>query len=145
MSEEHKELAARIALEVFNEGRIDVVDEVVHRDFIDHSNPLPGASPDREGLKTMAVMFRQTFPDLHNTITHSVAEADLVVQHVTSTGTMRGELMGMQPTGKAASWEAIHIVRFRDGKLAEHWAVADQLGMLQQLGLAQMPGQRQPA
>lgn len=145
MSEELKDLAARIALEVFNEGRIDVVDEVLHADFVDHSTPMPGVSRDREGLKTMAQMMRGTFPDLHNTITQSIAEGDLVVQHVTSTGTMRGEMMGMQPTGKMASWDAIHIVRFRDGKLAEHWAVADQLGMLQQLGLAQLPGQRQPA
>lgn len=92
----------------------------------------------------MVSLVRRAFPDLHNTINHEVAEGDLVATHVTSTGTMRGELAGMPPSGKQATWDAIHIVRFRDGKLAEHWVVQDQLGMLQQLGFVPASGPAQP-
>ncbi len=52
---------------------------------------------------------------------------------------MRGDFMGMKATGKSATWDAVHIARVRDGKVAEHWAVQDQLGMLQRLGLAPAP------
>ena len=54
---------------------------------------------------------------------------------MSASGTMKGEFAGMKPTGKSATWDEVHIVRMKDGKAVEHWAV-DQLGMLQQLGLA---------
>jgi predicted ester cyclase len=72
------------------------------------------------------------------TIDFSVAEGDKVMQRVTAHGTMKGELMGMKATGKSATWTESHIVRFVNGRLVEHWANLDQVGMLQQLGL--MPG-----
>ncbi len=145
MSEDFKAVAARMPSEVFTQGKVEVIDEVVHTDFVDHGDPLPGISNDREGLKAMVAALREAFPDLTNTVNHVVAEGDLVAQHVTTSGTMLGELAGMPPTGKHASWDAMHLVRFRDGKIAEHWVVVDQLGMFRQLGFAQMPGQRQPA
>ncbi len=55
--------------------------------------------------------------------------------HVTNAGTMQGEWAGMPPTGKHATWSAVHISRIVDGRIVEHWVVQDQLGMLQQLGL----------
>ena len=76
------------------------------------------------------------FSDFKVTVVHSVAEGDLVVQHTRNTGTMTGEFRGMKPTGKSATWDIVHIVRFQDGKAVEHWAIADNLAMLQQLGLA---------
>jgi predicted ester cyclase len=54
---------------------------------------------------------------------------------------MRGDFMGMPAAGKEATWSEIHITRFADGKAVEHWGVVDQLGMLQQLGFAEAPGQ----
>jgi predicted ester cyclase len=138
MSEELKAIAARMPTEVFNEGRLDVIDEVMAPDFVDHGLP-PGMSNDREGVKAFAAAAREAFPDLVNTVTHVVAEGDLVCQHVSSTGTMRGDFAGMQASGKQATWEAIHLMRFRGKQAVEHWVVSDQLGMLQQLGFIEMP------
>ncbi len=53
---------------------------------------------------------------------------------------MTGEFMGMPASGRSAAWDEVHIGRFANGKLAEHWAVVDQLGMLHQLGFAPTPG-----
>jgi predicted ester cyclase len=53
---------------------------------------------------------------------------------IRASGTMTGDFMGMPASGKSATWEETHMARFADGKLAEHWAVIDQLGMLTQLG-----------
>ena len=141
MSEENKAAAARIPLEVFSQGKLEVIDEVISAEMTDHGPPqLPGQPPGREGVRVLAAAVRQAFPDLNMTISHEVAEGDLVVQHVTTSGTMRGEFAGMPPSGKQATWDSIHIARFRDGKVVEHWVVQDQLGMLQQLGFIAVPG-----
>jgi predicted ester cyclase len=52
---------------------------------------------------------------------------------------MRGDFQGMPASGKEATWSEIHIVRFADGKVVEHWGVVDQLGMLAQLGFGAPP------
>jgi steroid delta-isomerase-like uncharacterized protein len=145
MSEENKSLAARMPLEVFGQGKLDVVDEVLAPDFVDHNTPMPGLAPDREGVKAFAAVIRKAFPNLHNTINRVVAEDDLVVLHVTSSATMEGEFAGMPPSGKQATWDAVHIQRVRDGRIVEHWTVQDQLGMLQQLGFIPASGAAQTA
>jgi len=126
---------------VFNEGKLEVIDEVMAPDFVDHGALLPGMSNDRAGVKAFAAAVREAFPDLENTVNYVVAEGDLVVQHVTTKATMRGDFAGMPASGKQATWDAIHLVRFRDRKAVEHWVVSDQLGMLQQLGFVQIPSQ----
>ena len=143
MSEENKALVARMPLEVYNQGKLDVINEVLAEDFVDHARPLPGMPlpTGREGAMALAAAVRQAFPDLKVTINHSIAEGDLVVNHVTTTATMKGNFAGMEPSGKQASWEAMHIGRVRDGKVVEHWVVQDDIGMLQQLGFLPVPGE----
>ena len=139
MSEQNKALAARIPLEAFNQGKLEVIDEVIADNHIDHAVLPPGLPPGKEGLKLLAKGLRSAFPDLKITIDLQVAEGDLVVAHATTTGTMKGEFAGMPPSGKTATWEAIHITRVKDGKIVEHWAVQDNMGMLQQLGFVPTP------
>jgi predicted ester cyclase len=134
-SQSDKKTLSRIPLEAFNEGRPEVVDDVAAPDFVSHGQP-PGFPPGREGLKALIGAIRSAFPDLRYEELHVVAEGDTVVQHVRASGTMKGDFNGMQPTGKHATWEEVHIVRMRDGKAVEHWPVLDQLSMLQQLGFA---------
>jgi predicted ester cyclase len=87
-------------------------------------------------------MLRGAFPDLHLTVEDVVAEGEKVVVRTTARGTMKGDFLGMKPTGKTATWTEIHIGRYAGGKVAEHWATIDQLGMLQQLGLVATPEQQ---
>ena len=139
MSEKNKALAARIPLEAFNQGKLEVIDEVVADNSIDHGELPPGMPAGKEGIKLLVKALRRAFPDFKITIDRQVAEGDLVVQHVSTTGTMKGEFAGMPASGKTATWEAIHITRVKDGKIVEHWQVQDQLGMLQQLGFIPKP------
>jgi steroid delta-isomerase-like uncharacterized protein len=143
MSEQNKAIAARIPLEAFNQGKLDAIDEVIADNHVDHAIRPPGVPSGKEGLKVLVKSQRSAFPDLKIVIDLQVAEGDLVVQHATSTGTMKGEFAGMPPSGKTAKWEAIHISRIKDGKIVEHWMVQDQLGMLRQLGF--MPATAAPA
>ena len=57
----------------------------------------------------------------------------------TGTGTHVGDLMGIAPTGREISVEAITIHRMKDGLIAEEWTVWDALGLLQQVGAVPAP------
>jgi steroid delta-isomerase-like uncharacterized protein len=139
-TEENKANSRRFVDEVINRGNFAVVDELASPNFVDHSSP-PGVPPTNEGTKAFFAMLRAAFPDLRATVEDQFAEGDRVVQRVTTRGTMRGAFQGMPASGKEATWSGIHITRYADGKVVEHWGVVDQLGMLAQLGFAQAPGQ----
>jgi len=133
MSEQNKAVFRRIVEEVFNQGRLETADEL-GTGYIEHS-PAPGQGPGIEGFKDMVRLFRGAFPDLRVTIEDLIAEGDRVAGRMTTTGTHRGQFLGLAPTGKRFSIAEIHILRFANGKVAEHWGVTDDLGMLQQLGV----------
>ena len=87
---------------------------------------------------------QSTFPDVQLTIQNSVAEGEWVVVRCTFSGTHRGVgrmpvsggmLVGVQPTGRHFEVQHIHMYQLRNGKIAEHFANRDDLGMMQQLGL----------
>src|SRR5262249_44613941 len=80
-------------------------------------------------------------PDQGFEILDLIAEGDKVAARVTWRGTFEGRFIGIQGTGKPFAVQHIHIFRLRDGKIAEHWAVRDDLGMMQQTGAIPAPGQ----
>ena len=139
MSTEENKAIAKQAVEAINAGDLSQLESLVAPDGADHAVP-PGMPPTRESAIQFLTMFRAAFPDLHYTLEDVIAEGERVVQRATASGTMKGEFLGMPATGKSATWTEIHIVRVKDGKIVEHWASVDQLGMLQQLGLAPAPG-----
>jgi predicted ester cyclase len=135
-AEQNKAISRRIPVEVFEQGRVAVVDEICAPDMIDHGTPPPGIPQGREGIKAIALALRKGFPDIKYKIDHQIAEGDIVASYVTVSGTHKGEIFGMPATGKRAEWAEAHFVKVVNGKLTEHWGVQDQLGMLRQLGLA---------
>ena len=139
MTPEIKLTAERIPLEVINKGDFALIDELLTTDFVDHS-PQPGVAPTRDGLKQSLRALKVAFPDVRYTIENAVACGDQVVHFLKATGTMTGDFMGIPATGKPATWTEIHIGRGVNGRLTEHWAVIDQLGMLVQLGIVPAPG-----
>lgn len=140
MSLEENKVVAKRAVEAINAGDFALLESLVTADGIDHAVP-PNMPPTRDSAVQFLTMFRAAFPDLKYTVEDVIAEGDLVVQRSTATGTMKGDFLGMPATGKSATWGETHIVRVQNGKIVEHWASVDQLGMLQQLGLAPAPGQ----
>ena len=138
MNTDIQRTAERIPLEVLNSGRFELLDELLAPDFVDHS-PLAGVAPTREGLKESTKALRMAFPDIRYTIEDSIVCGDQIVHRLHATGTMTGELNGMPATGKRASWTEIHIGRGVNGRLTEHWGLADRFGMLVQLGIVPSP------
>ena len=139
-AEENKRAATRFVEEVINRGDLNAIDDLSAPNVVDH-NPPPGFEPGIQGFKQFIQMFRSAFPDLRYSVEDSIADGDKVVQRLRARGTMQGDFLGMPASGKSATWEEIHISRFANGKIVEHWGVVDQLGMFQQLGFAEAPGQ----
>lgn len=140
-SEENKTLGRRI-VEAINSGNLTTIDEVFAPSYVDRT-PFPGSTPDREGYKQSLTAFRAAFPDFRYTIDDEIVAGDKLVHRLTGRGTQKGEFQGVPATGKQATWSEIHIGRVVNGKVVEHWGLLDQLGMMQQLGLA--PAAKVPA
>ena len=140
-SEENKTLGRRI-VEAINSGNLTTIDEVFAPGYVDRT-PFPGSTPDREGYKQSLTEFRAAFPDFRYTIDDEIVAGDKLVHRLTGRGTQKGEFQGVPATGKQATWSEIHIGRVVNGKVVEHWGLLDQLGMMQQLGLA--PAAKVPA
>jgi steroid delta-isomerase-like uncharacterized protein len=136
---DYKEMAQRWYSEVMSGGKTEVIDELCAPDFFDH-DPLPGTTADLAGLKDFVAQIRAAFPDMQVTPDDMIAEGDQLAVRSTMRGTHQGDFMGIPATGKRASWTEMHIGRGVDGRLTEHWAVVDQLGMLVQLGVVPAPG-----
>ncbi len=140
-TETNKQLIRRILQEGFLKGNLAVLDDIVAPDFRDHQPLPPGLPSGLAGAKAFIASQRAAFPDLKVTIEDITADGDKVWDRLRVEATNTGPFMGMPPTGKRVTIEVFDLHRFADGKLVEHWAVADQLGMMQQLGLVPAPGQ----
>lgn len=135
---EHKALIHR-TVDAFNLGDWDAVDRLFAPDYVDHDPYRANLPPGPAGVKQAWTGFRAAFPDLHATIEDLIAEGDKVAVRGAIRGTHLGELMGIPPTGKRVTMTLIDVNRIGGGKLAERWAEADMLGMLQQLGVVPGP------
>jgi predicted ester cyclase len=134
MSEELKAKARRIWEEVIPSGDIDGLAELLAEDGIDH-----GARPDepqglagaQQSMRWLGSVFSNQRWEIHQVI----GEDETVVVYCTLHGRHTGDLMGIPPTNRDVSMDYVHIVRFSDGKVAEHWGVRDDMALMRQLGV----------
>ena len=135
-TEENKAIARRVFEEGWNQGKLDVIDEIVTSDYLLRDPSMPEDIRGPEGFKQFITMYRAAFPDIHFTVEDQIAEGDKVVTRWTGTGTHQGELMGIAATGiRGRGVTGVTIDRMAGGKAVESWNAWDVLGMLQQLGV----------
>ena len=138
--EENKALIRREYEEVWNGGKLDVINELYAPNWVGH---MPGR-PDIHGIesiKRMANIFYTAFPDMEYTIDDMVAEGDKVAVRWTLAGTHEGELMGVSPTGVQVTLRGNSILRFAEGKCVELWSSFDSRVIWPQLGVTPPLGQ----
>lgn len=140
-SEANKAISRRFFDEIFGQGKLAAADEIISSGHV-NSGPgsLPGLPPGREGTKMFVTAYRSAFPDVHFTIDEQIAEGDMVMTRWTASGTHKGELAGIPPTGKAVTVTGITVDRIMNGQTIASWGIFDQFGMLQQLGVIPSPG-----
>jgi len=142
MSAEQNKALVQRWLEGVDTGDVRVVDEFVSADYADHNPPpFPGLSPGIEGSREAFSHALKVFSDFHHEINDQYADGDWVITRITGYGKHTGEFLGIPPTGKDVKMEGITVHRIVDGKLVEHWAQQDALGLLIQLGAVPPPGQ----
>src|SRR5215212_10139847 len=109
-AQENKEKARRFMEEGFGQGKTELLDEVLHSDFVCY-DPNSEAG-DVRGVQTMKQeieYFRSAVPDLSYTVEDQVAEGDEVVTRWTAKGTHQGDFFGVAPTGKHIEMSGIQI------------------------------------
>jgi predicted ester cyclase len=132
--EELKAKARRIWEDIFPTGDVDALAEVLATGGVDHS-ARPGEPQGLDGAVRTMNWLRSVFSDQRWEIHQVVGEADTVVVHATHHARHTGELMGIQPTGREVAYDHVHIVRFADGKVVEHWGMHDDMSLMRQLGV----------
>ena len=130
----NEEIARRYAEEVWGEGNVDVMDDLLAEDQIYHDPTFSGTEHVDE-FKEFIRGYHETFPDLRFDIEGMIAEDDTVAFWGRASGTHEGEFMGIPPTGNRIDVMGINVVRIEDGRIAERWANLDLFGMLRQLGV----------
>jgi steroid delta-isomerase-like uncharacterized protein len=131
-AEDNKNLNMRW-IQAFNER--DWATEAACRtaDYQAHMSGMPGPI-DSEGWAGFMGSFFTAFPDAQIALEGSLGERDLVASRWTITGTHRGDFQGVPGTGRQVTISGTDFSRVVDGKIAEHWAQFDLIGVMQQIG-----------
>jgi steroid delta-isomerase-like uncharacterized protein len=145
MSLKENKALVRRAYEGFNDGSVDVLDEVFAPDYVAH---FPGSEPvvGREAAKETVQSFIEAFPDIQFVVEDQLAEGDRVALRWSATGTHKGEFRGfpskshpIPATGNRVRFSATDIYRILDGQIAEEWNTLEQLDVMQQIGAFPAP------
>jgi steroid delta-isomerase-like uncharacterized protein len=131
---ENKQLIIKYFEEVWNSGKLEVLDEIISPAYINHNPGMANPVHGPEGLKPIVSWIRQAFPDLKYVIENMVVSETQVAVHTTMHGTHTGDFFGLAPTNKAIKVSQMQIERIVNNKIVEHWRVTDDLTMLRQLG-----------
>ena len=131
--EENKALVRRF-LEVWNQGNLALVDELIDTDYV-YYRPFGMVLHGIEEYKQLVSEVRNAFPDIHFTIDDIIGEGDKVVYRWTLRGTHKNEFRGIPPTGKTVTMWGIFIDLISGGKFVESWERFDTLGFMRQLGV----------
>jgi len=129
----NKELCVRAQQELFGAARLELADELISADFVDHEAP-EGFPAGPESAKSTVRWLHGAFDDMHYEVEDVFSEGDRVALRATFSAIHTGEFMGRPATGKPFSASQTHLFRVEDGKIAEHWANRDDAGMMRQLG-----------
>lgn len=135
MADNNVELIHRWFREVWNQGRLDTIQELMAPEFLGIGQSGPEAvirGP--QGFRAFVENLRGAFPDIHVTIEDTFASGDKVVARWSATMTHRGDQLGLPATGKQVRITGISIGRIVDSKIVEGWDNWDQLSMMQQIG-----------
>ena len=137
---EAERIVRRLINEVFSEGRLEVADELIADEMIEHQNYGPDHAPGAEGVKAVSVSLRRAFSDFRLTIEDLVVSGDIVWTRNVGAGTNDGSYMGNPPTNRPMRIDVFDVLRVVDGKVVEHWGVPDRLAALQQMGVLDSAG-----
>lgn len=113
------------------QGDERVLDAYLAPDLVEHQR---GNAQGVDGAKGVARILHRWMSDFTLTVEDLAVSGDTVWARNRARGTNTSAVMGFGPTGRTVEVDVIDIGRFENGLMVEHWGVADQLGLLLQLG-----------
>lgn len=134
-----EDVARRLIEEGFNQGNLEVVDDLTSPALVEHQEFGPRHAPGAEGVRAIVTSLHRAFSDFHLAIEDLTTDGDSVWLRMVATGTNEGSFMGHAPTGRPIRIQVFDVIRVEDDRMVEHWGVPDRLAALLQLGLAQPP------
>lgn len=133
---QNRQLVIRYFEEVWNQGRVDVLDELIAPDYVNHSPGIPNPRPGPADLKPIVLAMRAGIPDLHYEILDMAVAPDKVAVHVRLTGTHTAPLFGMAPNGGRIDVRQMQFEWIRNGQIVQHWRLTDDRLMQEQIRAA---------
>ncbi|WNG41197.1 ester cyclase [Archangium violaceum] len=133
-----KQAARRIIEEVYGQGRVEVLDELCHPDYVGH-DPLVGDA-DLQGVKAYVRLLRACFPNLEARILGLYVEGNTAIIWWWMEGNLARRLLDVEPRGQRIHLQGITVAEFEDGKIIEDSSEWDTFGYLVQLGLVKPLG-----
>ena len=128
------DLVRRLTDEVFINGNIGKIDELLADTFVDH-DPLPGVPGTKDGMRQIAEMVTATFSDRKAEMDDYLETTDgRVVENWAMTGTHTGEAFGLPPSNQDVRVRGMELFRVADGKVVEHWGVVDMSDVFMKAG-----------
>ncbi len=134
-AEENKAILRNWVDQAWNKGNYSLATEVLSPSYKLNDPSAHGTSTGPESFKQFVSQYRTAIPDLTLKIEDMVAEGNKVVWRWHASGTHKGKLMGISPTGSHVELSGIVFSRFEKGKLVEDFSNWDTLGLLQQIGV----------
>jgi predicted ester cyclase len=125
-------IVRRLIDEGFSQGRLEVADELIADEMVEHQDFGPGHAAGAEGVRSVISSLRTGFPDFTLTIEDLVVAGDVVWTRNVATGTNDGPFAGNPPSGLPIRIDVFDVLRVVDGQIVEHWGVPDRLGALMQ-------------
>ncbi len=135
MSVSPKEVIRRLYKEVWNERKLEVIDQLVSQSHALISPLVLGPGMGPAAYKKEIASFIGAFPDLRFTVEETICEKDKIVASWTFTGTHKGEFLGIAPTNRKVSVTGITIHQTADGKILDSQATWDAITLFQQFGV----------
>src|SRR5918993_1016100 len=139
MSQKNKDLVRKAVEGIWNHGKTDVIDDVVHPNYVGH---MPGGQEIKgvNGFKEAVHNFRTAFPNVNMKIESQVAEGDEVVTVMVMKGKQDGPLKtkkgDVRPSGGQVEARGMSRMRIQDGKVVEEWVSWDEQGALESINAA---------
>lgn len=131
------ERAARAVFAAINSGDLDVLDDLVTDDFVDHGSPFP-LPPGPAGYRQILTFVHHVL-QIRYVLDDVFSTPDRVVVRATAAGVGVAAVHGPGTDGKHYRMTTAHIYRTEHARLAEHWGVRDELAARIQLGVLPAP------
>ena len=135
ISQAHKELFGRLYHSIWNERRMEFIDQVIAETHALGDPTVSGGATGPSAYRRQVERFLTGLPDLKFDVHETISEGDKLVVYWTITGTHRGEFLGVPATHKWVSFSGITINQIRNGKIIESTVIWDGLGLLEQFGI----------